>query len=206
MESTKFNPYCWFCKDYGKGKDTIIHETENFFVVPSLGTIVEGYLMILPKEHIKNIGSIPEELFDEFEEVKSKVKQILAENYCTPLFFEHGPVSDSLSQKGGCCIDHAHLHAVPIKSDLKEDLSEKFDMKKVDSVRYLIEQNKKNVPYLYYENQEGEKYVIELFDPIPSQYLRKIISVRIDKEDEWNWRENPNLELFYKTVENLRTK
>ena len=89
-------------------------ESDNFVVFPSLGQIVEGYLLIAPKKHYIGVSGIPKELYPELEEVCKKVRNKLSEVYCVPLFFEHGPHKES---KGGCCIDHAHIHAVPVKTD-----------------------------------------------------------------------------------------
>ena len=48
----------------------IIHETENLHVIPSIGQIVEGYLLIVPKNHYLSIGQMPANLIAEVEETK----------------------------------------------------------------------------------------------------------------------------------------
>ena len=43
-----------------------LYETENFAVIPSLGSIVEGWLLIIPKKHYLSYGYLSsEELYKE---------------------------------------------------------------------------------------------------------------------------------------------
>lgn len=97
---------CDYCKEFRRGfleiekenfGNRILFETENFLVFPTLGQIVEGYLLIASKEHYLNIGEIPLELYPELEKLQHKVRKVLEDNYYTPLFFEHGPASDRKS-------------------------------------------------------------------------------------------------------------
>ena len=51
---------CRFC--YPPEKERILYATENFYVMASLGPIVEGYLLIVSKKHIPAITA--EQEFD----------------------------------------------------------------------------------------------------------------------------------------------
>src|SRR5437870_13220641 len=68
----------------------IIFETENFVVLPSIGQIVEGYLLIMPKRHANSMAVLDKHLLAELEIVYSKVRQMLSRSYSTPIFYEHG--------------------------------------------------------------------------------------------------------------------
>jgi len=163
-------------------KNRIIYESKNFIVFPSFGQIVEGYLLIVPKNHYISMGSVPVRLYPELKLVYEKVRKILSENYEIPIFFEHGPISKM--KKGGCCIDHAHFHAVPVKLDILNELQNNFKCKKIKSFLDLKKQFLKGKPYLYYESNLKEKYLFEIPDIIPSQYIRRIIAKKINQLDK----------------------
>jgi diadenosine tetraphosphate (Ap4A) HIT family hydrolase len=192
---------CPFCN---REKESILYESENFYVTPTLGGFVEGYLLICTKEHFIGLNQLPEELFQELDEVKEKVREILSEIYTEPVFFEHGVIDEI--RKGGCCIDHAHLHAIPIDFDIFDDIARNIEARKIDEIKKLIEQRQRKMQYFYYENQKGDKYVFDLEIQPPSQYLRRLIAARIGLVELWNWEENPEFSNFYETLKKLRGK
>jgi len=192
---------CRLCKEYSEKKN-VIFESANFFVVPSLGQIVEGYLLICSKEHFIGLGQLPKKLLDELRVVQTKTKDVLSGQYTNPIFFEHGPTSST--KKGGCCIEHAHLHAVPVNIDIFDDISKNFKAIEIKNYFPLNKQFKKGTPYFYYENQKGNKYLFELPQIIPSQYLRRLIAVRINAPNRWNWMECPGIKEFNRTIRKLK--
>ncbi len=192
---------CRLCKEYKQQKN-VVFESDNFFVVPSLGQIVEGYLLVCSKEHFIGIGHFPIKLLNELEQVQTRVKKALVKNYTKPIFFEHGPVTSN--KKGGCCIEHAHLHAVPVDIDILDEITKNFKAKKIKGFRALIKQVKKSTPYFYYENRQEEKYLFELFEPVPSQYLRRLIALKIGAKEKWNWMWHPGIEEFNLTLAKLK--
>lgn len=193
---------CRLCKEYNERKN-ILFETDNFFVAPALGQIgVEGYLLICSKEHYIGLGQLPKKLLNEFTLVQAKVKEVLSKYYTKPIFFEHGPTAPN--KKGGCCIEHAHLHAVPADIDILADISKNFNPVKIKDFSALNEQFKRGIPYLYYENRGEDKYLFELHEPVPSQYLRQIIAVKINKKDKWNWMQHLGIDEFNRTLKKLK--
>ena len=75
-----------------KPVDCIIYESPSFYVVPELGALKQGFLMIVPKEHILSVAQFPEELMPEYFEVCKDVEEILlkAFNGKSVAFMEHG--------------------------------------------------------------------------------------------------------------------
>jgi len=200
---------CEYCAEFRRGYlgvqeigNRIVYETNNFVVFPSLGQIVEGYLIIAPKNHYICIGGIPEELYSELEDMQQKVRKILEESYTTPLFFEHGPVSSS--RKGGSCIDHAHFHAVPVKLDIFNDLSRDFPTRSVNSYTDLKMQFEKGIPYFYLEDNLGKRYLFEIEDQVPSQYIRRLIASKINNHEKWDWGIYLGLDELVRTLEKLK--
>ena len=90
---------CQYCEEFERGKIQIegrdicrnsLFQSENFIVFPSLGQIVEGYLLIATKKHYIALGAIPAELYPELEYVQKQVGRVLLDNYSNPFFLSTG--------------------------------------------------------------------------------------------------------------------
>lgn len=195
----KKNSFEFQDKNYGS---RVLFESENFVVFPSLGQIVEGYLLIASKKHYIGIGEVPKEQYQELEKIQEKVKKVLIENYKTPLFFEHGSISEG--KKGGCCIIHAHIHAVPVKMDLLPELQKHFPCKKIKTFDSLKNQFEAKIPYFFYESNFQDRYLFEVPQIVPSQYIRQIIATKIGKPERWDWKTYYGIDELLKTVEKLK--
>ncbi len=185
-------------------KKNVLYETDNFFVAPSIGQMgIEGYLLLCSKKHYIGIGDVPKESEFELEEVLSKVKKVLSKTYNLPiLVFEHGPKLGC--SRGGGCLDHAHLHLIPISINILDFLKEFFELEKVHGFGRLREiyENAK-YSYLFINTGNDERYVIKIDFPLPSQYLRQVIAAKFGIKD-WDWRINPDYQTFNKTIKTLQ--
>jgi diadenosine tetraphosphate (Ap4A) HIT family hydrolase len=95
---------CAFCAH--AALDIILTETEHFIVLADNAPLVEGHLLIVPREHYACFGAIPATLDDELLTLKRRVARFCVAVYRRPIFFEHGVF--------GQTVYHAHLHTVPI--------------------------------------------------------------------------------------------
>ncbi len=198
--------FCCRLGDEYQLRENVLYESENFFVVPSIGQMgIEGYVLLCSKEHYLGMGNIPEEHISELELILDKTKRVISEIYNSEvLVFEHGPRLGC--HKGGGCLDHGHLHIVPIFVDIMEFLQRMFkpeEIKDFSRLREIYKAQKSS--YMFVETQNNRRYVIELEFPIPSQYLRQIIASKIGVV-EWDWRVNPDYETFERTLNQLRDK
>jgi len=189
--------HCEFCDEFSggtrnsfaehyhdeQGGRTIL-ETNGFKVVPSLGQIVRGYLLLIPRDHYCALADLPAELLWELEQLKKMLVGSLRSKYGDYVLFEHGARTEN---SGGCGISHAHLHAVPLSAekDLLQTLRASFRHQQISGISGL-----RGIPtgcsYLYYEDVRGDCHV---FYPtfLPSQYMRRLIAERLGVEN-WDWR------------------
>lgn len=181
----------------------VVAESQNFFVFPSLGQLVEGYLLICSQEHFLGLSQIHEEHFQELENVKESVRQLLSREYREPIFFEHGCIEET--KKAGCCVAHAHLHAIPLETDILPYIQKNFHGRKINSL-YELRQQKGSLGYFYYENQRKEQYIFELNERVPSQYLRQVIAAQVGVPENWDWRAFPFRDKVLRTYDRLRGK
>ncbi len=207
----RFNNRCSFCIElrtnhckHGDIGNRILYETDNFVVFPGLGQIVEGYVHIVTKEHYIALGEMPRALHKEFNDVQEKVRQVLSKEYQAPLFFEHGPVC--AINRGGACIEHAHLHSFPVSADLTSNLCSEFPYKIVEGIADIKKQFESGVPYFFFEDNSGNKFIFEVQQSVPSQYMRRLLAKEVGKEDEWDWGVFWEIDNMKKTLKRLKGK
>lgn len=211
LEFSNINEYKFssFYQLFPHLNDRILLETENFVVVPSFGQIVEGYLLIITKFHILSMGELSPQLHSELNGIIQYSTEIIQFAYNTGCIqFEHGAVTSK--NTGGCCIDHAHLHLVPLNlkmSDIYDNFyfrMERYEAQNFpDSTKLLLNQNK---PYLYIKIFSDFYFNPILLDAtdLPSQYMRRIIAKLVGKPDEWDWAINIGKQRLENCLRNLK--
>jgi diadenosine tetraphosphate (Ap4A) HIT family hydrolase len=186
---------CEFCDEFSGGTSNsffrlyaedlsarTLLETPSFCVVPSLGQMVSGYLMIVPKDHIARFSEL-RSVQGELLSLTNQIKQLLTDVYCEPLLFEHGA---SGPNSGGCGIYHAHLHFVPIRNAdlIMRQLQNDHEFRKLPSMSALFDVQAD--PYIYVEHSSIGCCITET-KYLPSQYIRRIIAESL-RLGEWDWR------------------
>jgi len=97
----RFEEECTFCNEFvgnlektlfyqvigNKVRSRILKETNNFVVIPTVGQIIEGYLLIMPKKHYLSVGHLPDSFYPELESLYYETKNILIKYYASPVFF-----------------------------------------------------------------------------------------------------------------------
>jgi inosine/xanthosine triphosphate pyrophosphatase family protein len=179
--------------------DRIVHKTDNFFVLPPLGEFIPGGLLITSKNHFLSCAYLPDESYDELERLMAETTFLLRQHYkCNPVFFEHGPKTPS--EKGVCCVDHAHLNVFPAEINLHRHLALKY--REIVHMSELTEFRNRKQSYLFVQENDGRRRVYDV-DSIPSQLIRKIITRELDMPERWHWREYLGLEELKKTYDDL---
>ena len=189
---------CDFCDEFSDGRsnafilrylpellDRTILATRRFRVIPSVGQIAQGHLLVVPIKHFCALADLSKEHTEELENLCVEVRTILREVYGACVFFEHGIRG---AESGGCGIDHAHLHAVPVAADGVLDLLKReFRGSNLSSFQHVKEMIPADASYLFFEDVVGDRYVFPVAN-LPSQYMRKLVADSIGKAD-WDWRE-----------------
>lgn len=197
----QINKTCRFCNP--QEKERILFETDNFYVMVSLGPIVDGYLLIVSKRHIGACFNIPEELIVEFITLKEKVNNILIMQYGNCIFYEHGKAGSSLTfENSNKHCYHAHLHCVPVNIELNKSIKKILPFKGFCSFKEARRKFKNSKRYLYVEDSCVNVY--SLVKKIRNQFLRYELAEAIGKPDLGNWIEYQNWESINRTIEQLK--
>lgn len=186
---------CLFCSiqeiaNPSNPEDEIFDESENFYAKAALGHFVFGYTLIISKEHVPSFAYVPEHLLPELEAFRDKVLEKL-HNICQqPItIMEHGAINRC--QRGGACIDHAHLHLLPLAADLYPILSERCAFGDLGSISELRRFKDAQIPYLYYQREKLRSHAVGLSQDVPSQMLRRIACQALGTPELWDWRKKP---------------
>jgi diadenosine tetraphosphate (Ap4A) HIT family hydrolase len=157
---------------------------DHFRIVPSLGQLVEGHLLLVPLKHFTCFANLESTALTAFSQLKKNVRAVLTETYGRCVFFEHGIRQPG---SGGCGIDHAHMHAVPVSGEgVAMHLMRAFRGRAIHTFSEVNQIISETTSYLFFEDASEKRYV---FEPtyIPSQYMRKVVAESIGKSN-WDWR------------------
>ena len=204
---------CRYCKyisnnfyDASGNMNQAVYKSENFFVLPTLGEFITGYLLIIPNEHIMSNAELNPILQEEFYSVLEDVLSILELTYHSPhfLIWENG-TGNSGKGKAKDSVVHSHVHVAPsnLTASKIEELSQ-FNFTKISKDQlslygnhsYLLIRETENCWFI---NDNPELY-------IPRQYVRQLLAEEHGIHGEaWNWRTHPFNELIQQTLEDIKS-
>lgn len=184
----------------------VVAETLHFAIVPDVAPIVEGHLLVLPKEHLFSTAHLPTTLYPELERILQHLYDVLSQHYSAPVMFEHGAAS--AQQRAGCCADHAHLHMVPAAVDFVPYLESHFAKMPLRDF-YDLHAHFCGRPYLLFVSTTGAMFGFDA--PIcPSQLHRQLLATTLRCPGEWDWRQGIKHEarqaLYRERITNLLNK
>ncbi len=179
-------------------------ESKNFVVLPSLGALVEGWLLLVPKNHYICMGAIPDEFAVELQTIKGILCSALHQTYGEVCVFEHGPNRANLNI--GCGVDHAHLHFLPLSFNLASAVSP-FLPEEIFWSEANLEKCRDaylhGSDYLYLEQPIGRGR-IATHNSFGSQLFRRAIASQIGAINQFNWREFPQFQNVYATISTVQ--
>ena len=196
---------CPFCNmDKSKLENTILDETQKFYVIPALGSLVEGYILIISKRHINSMSELPIEEMSEYEILINKYRKILKSIYKKyPIVFEHGSPNTENEMKANS-VSHAHTHIVNHYYKNEEHLIKKMNFKRISKITDM--NSSKN--YIFYINPNNEIYITNMFKPI-RQIMRIEIANDINMPYEYDWcqsRFEDNINFTINKIKNCKNK
>jgi diadenosine tetraphosphate (Ap4A) HIT family hydrolase len=100
---------CVFCSH--EQQPAILFETPSLYAMPDKYPLLPGHVLIINKEHRRCYAQAGAEIDAEIEQATARVRRFLAESYGTAsLAWENGVF--------GQTVFHAHLHLIPVRSDM----------------------------------------------------------------------------------------
>lgn len=191
MEFSKECPFCRKTK-FNNNKlvnlpteESVLFENNNVYVQVDIAPLCLGHILIITNNHYLNFFETSNEIKEDVFQLKEIIKKIYKKIYNTDvLFFEHGSAKSGYA---GASIDHAHLHCIPHKFNINESLNKSLGNPiKLDILSSSL--NFKNeFSYIYTENSQEMKLLYKV-EKLPSQFLRKLISKKLNNTN-YLWQE-----------------
>lgn len=198
-------PSCEFCSEfsnpidsrfgkiYGSAVSRTVFKENGFVVLPTIGQLFEGSMLVLPDEHIERIADLDETRMDQCLQIVEAISRRVS-SLGNPIIFEHGARATT---GGGCGIFHAHFHIVP--SPLKEKSASMRDLMpscdqaiSASSLKDALQRLKSIDEYLLLRDTEGQVVFLEVTSEIkpsiPSQYFRQSLVSHYKLSIPWDWR------------------
>ncbi len=189
----------------------VVYQSKRFTAIAGLGQITDGYILLLTNDHFISMAHLPASYYEELEDVHAYLVAVLMKLYVRPIIFEHGPMlvdKGMVCEGGGSCMDHAHLHFFPVPaltSHILARLQEQHAHYAIEHLNELRLQRDRNIPYLFFETAQGQRWVFDA-PSVPSQYLRRLIAETMNIPEQWNWHLYPGSERIQSTVERFKNQ
>src|SRR5579885_1764799 len=163
VDITEMRSDCAFCQRDGIAR-YILKETPAFRILADHAPLVEGHLLIVPRNHYSCYGAVPPELDEELFALKREVRRFFARFYAPAIFWEHGVFRQT--------VFHAHLHCFPF-GELTYDLADALHDRIVSSQEDIRAWYTSQGHYFYMEDARHGL----IFPPEMEPYLHIIRSV-----------------------------
>jgi len=193
---------CVAVADAARSKEPFLYniklaETDNFVVLPSLGPLVPGHVMVVSKTHCASLSSMGADAIEEYESLAARLRHAPLLRGSDALEAEHGSTADD---KAGACVIHTHVHWIPGVGRFLEEFQRRLSLR---AEARLVELISKAEPYIF--ARAGAIQVIFHARGLPSQTIRRILCELMDRDDT-DWMQAPRLDWIEETVKAWQTQ
>jgi diadenosine tetraphosphate (Ap4A) HIT family hydrolase len=169
-----------------------LFESERFVVVPSLGPLVPGHVMIVSKEHRESLASMGPAALKEYNDLAMKVRSGPLLDSGEALEAEHGSTP---GDKAGACVVHTHVHVIPKMGKHLPAFKERLAVRREARLSAV---GPAHEPYIFLRN-DSEEVILDAQN-LPSQTIRRILCEILDRDDD-DWTQAPRLNWVKETVD-----
>ncbi|MEE1198627.1 MAG: HIT domain-containing protein [Acutalibacteraceae bacterium] len=164
-------------------KESILYEDNYIYVLPDICPLVTGHILIISKQHFDSYANASVEVINSVNNFLQIYRANIGHREFT--IFEHGSV---IHNNGGASIEHAHIHVIPTKLNMKLILNEIIGIPEEISLKELnkFSINKSSYLYLQFSN-ENKGYAYKV-GQIKSQFMRDVVKQLIKTNDEYDWK------------------
>jgi diadenosine tetraphosphate (Ap4A) HIT family hydrolase len=202
IAENQLHEHCRFCEP--PDKERILFQARNFYIMLSLGPIVQGYSLIIPYKHLSCYGMLCSESIEDFIALTGNLARILKKTHDTSsvVFFEHGRTAASIGLPPNDF--HAHIHCVPVSKDTLLPMVEQIKSNlRISPISYPTfpdfcldyRQNRLQEPYLYIEENRQVVVFYVSNKKLRSQYLRYVLATTLGIDQHLvDWMKHPSWE------------
>jgi ATP adenylyltransferase len=180
--------------------DIVVASNDHFVAVPSLGAIVPGWMLLVPRRPMATLSLMNLAERGSLAALRADIRERLRIYDGMVAAFEHGGASGSLVS---CSVDQAHLHLVPLGFDLTQSaIRHDMGWRQTVAIQDLSEEETQGQEYLFAEHA-GVSLIG--FPKTPtSQWFRRLVAQECGVE-EWDYKRIPNHKRLVTTARELTT-
>lgn len=182
----------------------ILFESEDFVSIPSVGALVPGYMLVLPKSHAICSGALGQRQLVNYWKFSQRVRERVEQKFEKTILFEHGPAAPDTEV--GCGVDHAHLHVAPIDGPILEfaeqNNPDSINWTEVSSFKAISEFHDAGEEYLFYQDHDGP-LMVGTSPQINSQLFRRAMAENMGSPEKFDWNDYPMARNVQATVSEL---
>lgn len=173
------DPNCDHCNPDLQALSYRLLVTDNFYVVCDAHPLIEGHLLIIPKEHISCVGAFNQDLFTEFLMLYDKFYAFVKKSYSKAASFEHGVI--------GQTVFHAHVHILPFAGTpekiIPEGSNKMHVIQNIGNVRDIFQIGGQ---YLFFSIGES-MWTVDTALGVP-RFFRDRFAVALGHPERGDWR------------------
>jgi diadenosine tetraphosphate (Ap4A) HIT family hydrolase len=180
----------------------VLVESDNWVVVPTLGSLVPGHIMLVPRGHFYSALACPDPLLRECDAMVDRCATRLRDLYGQQVvMFEHG-TEPGTPDRCGACIEHAHLHLLPGPRRFVRSVTSKgHGWISARTLLDLRSELRGSAYLLAGEVLPGRAIFARRPDAeVPSQLLRRVFAAEVGNTKTWDWRKFPCAETLLQTM------
>ncbi len=151
-------------------------------LLPTVGMLVRGYLLVSAREHVLSMAELGAPRLRELDSWLDAVRSTLTPSFGQYITFEHG---SCLADRTGSCIEHAHMHLIPMAEYLSDQLRNAASWDTLPDFAGLARYGGASYAYLHLPGVH-----LVLANPrLGSQWIRRQVAAFRDRDD-WDWSLN----------------
>lgn len=186
--------------------DREIGRTDSFVAIPSIGALVPGWTLVIPRRTLRNLAeTTPDERTELLAFVETIAQGLAGDSRNEVYCFEHG--SGRPGSLTGCGVDQAHLHVVPLAFNLIDAAIRRSDGPVQCSIprtsQSPLELLPRNGEYVAIWRLTDRLTTIGTVRYPVSQWVRRVIAEELGKAAEWNYRTHPQVKNVGQTLRML---
>lgn len=175
--------------------DQILAEGPSVHLVPALGMLVPGYLLVTTKDHRLSMADLGSQGLVELGAWIDGITAALSATFGQYLIFEHGSCA---GESSGACVDHAHIHLIPASASFATKILALAPWNELPSFSALASFSQESYAYFSFA---GHHYAMAR-PRLGSQWIRRQIASHIGT-DLWDWAIDPGTAALRKTLSEI---
>ena len=179
---------CQFCEEFNQPSDKpgrILWRNNHFTLLPSLGSFVPGYLLLMPLNHVRSFADLPADELAEAHMILERARGIIETKFGPTIVAEHGPGAPGMPTSA--CCDHAHFHFIPTIPDQVYRQYEQAGGPPILLPDFAALNDWRAKPYLYLSPTNGVHQIWPGSEKFAPQFVRRVCSAIAGIPELYDW-------------------